>query len=176
MRHVTVTRVLDSRANLSTTMKTIGTFTFTTGEPIRLQGFSDGAAVSWARDKGIQQQIKDEIKNQFDVFSYDTYPYEDYYKNVETGFLQGIKDAESGNEAAVNWAGLEAVAALSAVDRLDLDQDEEKIKTSHVEILKNQSLPAIFLSQAGIDANIEKPPKLADLDDPANETNILHDT
>ncbi len=117
MNDVTVTRVLDSRANLSTTMKTIGTFTFTTGEPIRLQAFSDGAAVSWPRDKGVQKQIKDEIINQFDVFSDDTNPYDDYYKYIEADFLQGIKDAESVNEAAVNWAGLEAVAALSALDR-----------------------------------------------------------
>ncbi len=76
-------------------MNAIGTFTFTTGEPIRLQGFSEGAAVSWAQDKDIQKQIRDEIEGQFDVFSDDTYSYEDYCTYVEAGFLQSIKEAES---------------------------------------------------------------------------------
>ena len=157
-------------------MNKIGTFTFTTGEPIRLQGFSDGAAVSWAQDKGILKQIKDEIEDRLDVFSDDTYPYEDYYTYVEAGFLQGIREAESVNEAAVNWAGLEAVAALSALDRLDLDQDEGKIRASYVEILKNHSLALTLLSQAGIAVNIEKKLGLAPLSDSANETSTSHDT
>ena len=157
-------------------MNTIGTFTFTTGEPIRLQGFSDGAAVSWARGKGIQKQIKDAIESQFDVFSDDTYPYEDYYKYVEAGFLQGIREAESVNDAAVNWAGFEAVAALSAVDRLDLDQDEDKIAASYIDGLKNHPMALTLLSSAGITVNIEEKPKLTVPSDPVNERNTSRDT
>ncbi len=176
MSDITATCGLDSRANDSNTMTAIGTFTYTTGEPLRLQGFSDGAAVSWARDKGIQEQIKEKIEDQFDVFSDDTYPYEDYYKYVEAGFLQGIKDAESVNEAAVNWAGLEAVAALSALDRQDHDQDEEQIKASYIEILKKHSLAAALLSQAGIAVAIETQPELAVRSDQANEGEESQDT
>ena len=85
-----------------------------------------------------------------------TYPYEDYYKYVEAGFLKGIREAESVNEAAVNWAGLEAVAALSAVDRLDLDQDEGKITASYIDGLQNHPMALTLLSQAGITVNILK--------------------
>ncbi len=175
MSNVTVTRCLDSRGNYSNIMSKIGTFTFTTGEPIRLQGFSDGAAVSWARDQRIQKQIKDEIEGQFDVFSDDTYPYEDYYKYVETGFLQGIKDAESVNEAAVNWAGLEAVAMLSAIDRLDLDQDKEKITASYVDGLKNHPKALTLLTQAGITVQINEKPESTALGDPVSERNTSRD-
>ena len=173
---VTVTRAHDSRANLSNTMNKIGTCTFTTGKPLQLQGFSDGAAVSWARDEGIQKQIKDEIEGQFDVFSDDTYPYEDFYKYVEAGFLQGVREAESVNEAAVNWAGLEAVAALSAVDRLDFNQDKDKITASYIDGLKNHRMALTLLSQAGITVNIEEKPKLTVPGDPVNASNTSRDT
>ncbi len=176
MSDLTVTCVHDSRANLSNTMNTIGTFTFTTGEPIRLQGFSHGAAVSWAQDKRIQQQIKDEIEDRLDVFSDDTYPYEDYYTYVEAGFLRGIREAESVNEAAVNWAGLDAVASLSAVDRLDLDQDKKNITAWYVDTLKNHPMALTLLSQAGIAVKIEKKPDLAFPGDPANDTHTSQDT
>lgn len=173
---VTVTSAHDSRANLSNTMNKIGTFTFTTGKPVQLQGFSDGAAVSWARDQGIQKQIKDEIESQFDVFSDDTYPYEDFYKYVEAGFLQGIREAESVNEASVNWTGLKAVAALSAADRLDLDQDEDKITASYIDALKNHPMALTLLSQAGITVKTEEKPKLTVPSDPVNERNTSRDT
>lgn len=157
-------------------MNKIGTFTFRTGEPIQLQGFSDGSAVSWAQDKGIQKQIKDEIEDKLDVFSDETYPYENFYKYVEAGFLQGIREAESVNAAAANWAGLEAVAALSALDRVDLDQDEEKITASYVDILKNHPLALTLLSEAGISVGIKEKPKLLPLNGPADEAKESHDT
>lgn len=118
MSNVTVTSGLDSRANLSNSMNTIGTFTFTTDAPIRLQGFGDGTAISWAQDTRIQKPIKDEIEDRFDVFSDDTYPYEDYYKYGEAGFLQGIKEAKFVYKT---------VAALSALDRLNLAQDIKRL-------------------------------------------------
>ncbi len=172
---VTLISAHDSIGNFSNTMNTIGTFTFTTGEPIRLQGFSDGAAISWARDQGIQKQIKDEIEGQFDVFSDDTYPYEDFYKYVEAGFLQGIREAEFVNEAAVNWAGLQAVAVLSAIDRLDLDQDEEKIIASYVNGLKNHPKALTLLTQAGITVQINEKSESTVLGDPGNERNTSRD-
>jgi len=131
-------------------MSTGGTFTFTTGNPIQLQGFRDGAAVLWAQDQEVHRRMKSEIDNMFDVFSDGTYPYEDFYKYVETGFLQGITEAETVNDAAANWAGLKVVAALSASYRLDLDQDEGRITKSYLDGLKNHPSALKFLAQAGI--------------------------
>ena len=157
-------------------MHTIGTFTFTIGEPIRLQGFSDGAAVSWAQDKGIHKQLKNKIEEQFDVFSDETYPYDDYYQYVEEGFLQGITDAESVNQAAANWAGLEAVAALSTLHRVDLDQDVTKITNSYLKMFENHPSALSLLSEAGIAIGVDEKSDLAALKTSAEESNKSQDT
>jgi hypothetical protein len=150
-------------------MSTGGTFTFTTGNPIQLQGFRDGAAASWPQDPDVQRRMKNEIEDMFDVFSGDAYPYEDYYKYVESGFLQGIIEAETVNDAAANWAGLKVVAELSAVYRLNLHQDVGKITASYVDVLKNHPSALTLLSKAGVAIDIEEKTELAASDDQANE-------
>ncbi len=150
-------------------MDTNGTFTFTIGDPIRLKGFSDGAAVPWSQEEGVQKQIKDEIEEMFDVFSDRTYPYDDYYKYVETGFLRGVAEAKTLNEAAANWAGLKVVAELSALYRLDLEQDVGKITASYVAVLKDHPSALVLLAKTGVSIDIEKKPELATSDHQAHE-------
>ncbi len=135
-------------------MNTESTFTFTTEKPLKLQGFRDGAAVSWAQDPDVQRRMKNEIEDMFDVFSEDAYPDEDYYQYVESGFLHGITEAETVNDDAENWAGLKVVAGLSAVYRLDLGQDEGQITKSYLDVLKDHPSALKFLAQAGIAMNM----------------------
>ncbi len=131
-------------------MSKYGSFTLTIGHPIQLQGFSDGAAVSWSQDEEALRQIKSEIEGLFDVFSDEVYPYEDFYQYVESGFIQGITEAQTMNDASANWAGLKVIALLSAPYRLDLDQDEGEILASYADRFTNHPLGLNFLSQAGI--------------------------
>ena len=137
-------------------MRHNGTFTFTIGHPIQLNGFKDGAAVSWAQDREVRQRIQDEVEGMFDVFCDGTYPYEDFYKYVECGFLKGVKEAETVNEVAANWAGLEVIASLSAPHRLDLEQDERKVTASYLEEFKDYPAALQFLSQAGIPVDTDE--------------------
>ncbi len=132
-------------------MDTYGTCTFTIGDPIRLQGFPDGAAIPWSQDENVHERMKSEIEDMYDVFNDATYPYEDYYKYVEIGFVRGITEAHAVNEAAANWAGLKVVASLSALYRLDLDQNEESIMASYIDILKDHPSALNLLYKAGVD-------------------------
>jgi hypothetical protein len=157
-------------------MSTNGTFTFTTGHPIQLEGFRHGAAVSWAQDKDVRKRIKDKIEDGFDVFSDGSYPYEDYYKYVEAGFLQGIIEAETVNEAAANWAGLEVVASLSAIYRLDCTQSEEKITASYIDTFKDHPLALHLLSESGIAVDTSETTRMAGANDLASATKASRDT
>ena len=131
-------------------MKTDGTFTFTVGDPIHLHGFADGAAVAWSQDQDTQKKIKNAIEEMFDVFSDNTYPYEDFYQPIERGFLQAIIVAKTVNEAAANWAGLKAVATLSAIYRLDLNQEAETIMAWYGMLLKKHPAALALLSDIGV--------------------------
>lgn len=131
-------------------MDKYGTFTFTPGNPIQLMGFSDGAAVLWSQNQDIHRQMTSAIEDMIDVFCDGTYPYENYYKYVEAGFLRGMIESESLNETTANWAGLKVVASLSALYRLDLDQDEGKIIASYLDQLKDHPSAMKSLTEIGV--------------------------
>ncbi len=136
-------------------MMKYGTFTFSAGDPIKLMGFNEGAAVSWAQGQETHRQMTSAIEDMIDVFCDGTYPYENYYKYVESGFLRGILETESLNDIAANWAGLKVVASLSAEYRLDFDQDEKKIAASYIDQLKNHPSAVKFLAEMDSTANHE---------------------
>ncbi len=130
--------------------ETYGIVAFSVGNPLEPKDFSKGAAVSWSKNPDNIVQIKLDIEGMFDSSSDGTYPYEDYYKGVEQSFLTGIGNAKTVDEAAVNWAGLQAVAELSKDYRPDMDSNKELIMASYVDQLKGNPEASTLLAQIGV--------------------------